>query len=245
MVALPCPDPSVRNRLLSSLSRDDFALLRPRLIAAKLKLRDVVIAPGEPIEQLYFPEEGILSVVAVTAGDHRIEVGLIGREGMSGTAILLHTDRTPHEVFVQVPGDALRVAAADLRAAVAASPSLNRHLLRYVQTLGIQVACTALANGRLTIQERLARWILMCHDRVSGDEFATTHRCLALMLGANRPGVTQALHTMEATGSIVSRRNRLIIRDRHSLEAAAGASYGLPEAEYVRLIGPFRQSKTA
>jgi CRP-like cAMP-binding protein len=114
-------------------------------------------------------------------------------------------------------------------------------LLRYAHVFMVQVAATALADGRYSIEQRLARWLLMCHDR-NGDDLALTHEFLALMLGVRRPGVTESLHILEGERMIKAQRGLITILDRQKLEARAGDSYGTPEAEYERLIGPFRRS---
>jgi CRP-like cAMP-binding protein len=118
-----------------------------------------------------------------------------------------------------------------------ASPSLKALLLRWVQVLMIQTAQSALANGRYTIQERLARWLLMCHDRLDGDDLPLTHEFLSLMLGVRRSGVTEALHVLEGVKIVRTSRGRIHILDREKLEEIAGDCYGLSEAEYAKLIG--------
>jgi CRP-like cAMP-binding protein len=151
--------------------------------------------------------------------------------------ILLGTDRTPHECFIQTLGAGLRIRADDLRRAMASSASLHQHLLRFVQAFTIQMGQTALSNGSHTIEERLARWLLMCHDRVDGDELSTTHEFLSLMLGVRRAGVTLALQALEGRGLVSTKRGQVTVLDRAKLEEVAGDSYGVAEAEYARLIG--------
>ena len=151
--------------------------------------------------------------------------------------ILLGTDRTPHECFIQTPGAGLRIRADDLRQAMAASASLHQHLLRFVQAFMIQMGQAALANGCHILEQRLARWLLMCHDRVDGDDLATTHEFLSLMLGVRRAGVTEALQGLEDRGLISTKRGLVTVLDRAKLEGVADDSYGVPEAEYARLIG--------
>ena len=155
---------------------------------------------------------------------------------MTGTPVLLGTDRTPHECFIQTPGASLRIRADGLRRAMATSASLHQHLLRFVQALTVQIGQTALSNGSHRIEERLARWLLMCHDRLDGDELSTTHEFLSLMLGVRRAGVTVALQALEDRGLIATKRGQVTVRDRAKLEAMAGDRYGVPEAEYTRLI---------
>jgi len=228
---------SVRNRLLATLLPTDFRLLETQLEPVPLPLRTRLIEPNTPIEHVCFLEQGIASNIAVLPHGRRVEVAVIGREGLSGTPVLLGTDRTPHECFIQVPGAGLRISADDLRRAVTASVSLQQHLLRYVQALTLQTAQTALANGCCKVEERLARWLLMCHDRVDGDDLSTTHEFLSLMLSVRRAGVTVALQALEERGLISNKRGRVTVLDRAGLEAVAGDSYGLCEAEYERLIG--------
>ena len=228
---------SVRNRLLATLLPEDFRLLETQLEPVSLPLRTCLIEPDTPIEHVYFLEQGIASNVAVLPRGRRIEVAVIGSEGLSGTPVLLGADRTPHECFIQVPGAGLRIGSDDLRRAVTASVSLHQHLLRYVQALTLQTAQTALANGSCKLEERLARWLLMCHDRVDGDGLSTTHEFLSLMLGVRRTGVTEMLNVFEDRGLISTQRGQVTVLDRVGLEDVAGDSYGVPEAEYSRLIG--------
>jgi CRP-like cAMP-binding protein len=234
---MPAPHQSeIRNRVLATLSPEDYVVLQPRLEPVVLPLRTYLVEPNKSIEHVYFMEQGIASVVALTPQQRRIEVGLIGREGLSGTPILLGTDRTPHECFIQMSGEALRITAADLWALVEARPNLHLHLLRFVQAFTVQVAQTALSNGSYTLEERLARWLLMCHDRVDGDVLSTTHEFLSIMLGVRRPGVTEALHILEGARVIRAERGLVTVLDRAKLEQVAGESYGVAEAEYARLI---------
>jgi len=231
------PQPSFsRNRLLSTLAADDFDRLRPQLQRVSLEFKQGLEQPHQPIEHIYFLEPGVGSVVAVTASGERLEVGIFGPEGMSGLAVVQGSDRSPHETFIQVPGEAIRIGAAALRDAIEERASLRRLLLRYAQAFTLQVAYTALANGRCSIDERLARWLVMCHDRVDGDSFPITHEFLALMLGVRRAGVTTALQSLEAIEAIKASRGRIEILDREELIKCAGGSYGAPEAEYERLM---------
>jgi CRP-like cAMP-binding protein len=228
---------SVCNRLLAALSPEDFSLLQPQLEPVPLPVGTRLVEPNTPIEHVYFLEHGIVSVMAATPQSCRIEAGMIGPDGMTGTSVLLGTDRTPHEYFVQTPGAALRIEADDLRFAVSISASLHQRLLQFVQAFMIQTAQTALANGSHTLEQRLARWLLMCHDRVDADELFATHEFLSLMLGVRRAGVTNALKTLEDRGLISTKRGRITVLDRAKLEGVAGDSYGVAEAEYARLIG--------
>ncbi|TNC07625.1 Crp/Fnr family transcriptional regulator [Methylobacterium terricola] len=228
---------TVRNSLLKALSPADFALLRPHLEPMTTQLREGLIDANQPIQELYFPEVGFASVVtACTEG--QIEVGLIGREGLVGAApVLLGSDRTPQQSFIQMSGEVLRISALELRAAVRKSSKLQDVLLRYVHTLMVQISMTVYAHAALNLEGRLARWLLMCHDRIDGDELVLTHEFLSMMLGVQRAGVTLALQNLEGAGRIKGRRKRVQILDRSKLEQLVGGSYGVAEAEYARLIG--------
>ena len=228
---------SLHNRLLRAMSADDFGLLQPHLTEVSQKKGAVISEPNEPIEHVHFPERGIASIVATAGEGHRLEVGIYGREGMSGTTLVLGSDRTPHKHFYQVEGSAIIVAADELSGAIQQSPLLNRLMLRYVQAFQVQITYTALSNGTYNIEERLARWLLMCHDRIDGDELSLTHEFLGIMLGVRRSSVTLALKPLEAAQVITARWGRLTILKRSKLEEIAGNSYGPPEAEYARLIG--------
>jgi CRP-like cAMP-binding protein len=225
-----------RNRLLGAMASEDFEILRPRLDRVSLNQRDVLEAPNEPIPYAYFLEPGLGSVVAIVGEGEKVEVGVIGPDGMSALAIVNGTDRCPHETFIQIAGEALRIEADGLREAIDKSRSLHNLLLRYSQAFSIQVAHTALVNGRYSVHERLARWLLMSHDRVDGDEIPLTHDFLALMLGVRRAGVTVALHILEGANVIRNKRGRITVLDRAELEESAGGSYGVPEKEYERLM---------
>ncbi len=234
------PQSSVRYLLLSKLSADDFLLLQPHLEPVVLDRGDVLVQPNEPIAYVTFPEAGVTSVVANTDGGRRIEIGLTGRDDLAGTPVLLGVDRTPHETFMQVAGSGLQIKTERLKEAMEQSPSIHDLLLRYVQVFTIQTAQTALSNGSHKIEERLARWLLMCHDRLDGNDLPLTHEFIAIMLAVRRAGVTEALNILEEQGIIRAERGNIVVLKRKKLEKAAGDSYGLPETEYRRLIGPLR-----
>jgi CRP-like cAMP-binding protein len=213
------------NRILSRLSREDFALLEPYLEPVDLPVRKQIETPKKRIDQVYFIESGFASVVANGASKPSIEVGIIGREGMTGLGVVLGNDRPPHETFVQVAGQAQRISAAKLRAADEQSSTLHRAMLRYAQTFLHQATTTALANGRSKIEERLARWLLMADDRIDGEELPLTHEFLGLMLGTYRPGVTKALQALEKKGLIAARRSAITILNRRALEKRSNGTY--------------------
>jgi CRP-like cAMP-binding protein len=226
-----------RNRLLAALSPADLGLLLPHLGPLMLKLRHDMERPNKRIRDVYFMDAGIASVVAVQSDGTRVEVGLIGREGMTGTAVVLGDSQSPHETYIQVAGEGQRIAATELREAMQASGSLHGLLLKYVQAFMVQTAHTAIANARAKLDERLSRWILMAHDRIAGNKLALTHEFLALMLGVRRAGVTEGLQSLSRQKLIEARRGEVVVLNRQGIVRRAGSSYGSPEAEYRRLIG--------
>lgn len=224
------------NRLLQALASEDLALLEPGLSRVVLVAREPLERPGARIEHCYFVEQGLIAVRARSPGSRRVDVGPVGPEGMTGLPVVLNDDRSPHETYVQVAGAAWRIGAGALRSALAASPSLQGLLLRYAQWFLTQTIHTALANGATSVGVRLARWLLMAQDRV-GDCLPFTHELLALTLGVRRSGVTDALHVLEGRGLIRATRGQIAVLHRDGLIEAAGGSYGVPEAEYERLLG--------
>jgi CRP-like cAMP-binding protein len=224
------------NRILASLQRKDLAVLEPHLERVDLPLRTYLETRNRPVDFVYFVESGIASVVANGGNHSSIEVGLIGCEGMSGIAVILGADRAPHATFMQVAGSGLTISADGLREAMEQSPSLQRTLLRYAHAFFIQTTYTALINGRSKVEERLARWLLMAHDRVKGNELPLTHEFLSIMLGVRRPGVTNALRTLQDAGLVDRQRGMIRIVDRQGLKKASNGAYGAPEVELQNLF---------
>lgn len=177
------------------------------------------------IDQVYFVEEGFVSVVANGSSKPSIEVGIIGREGMTGLAVILGGERAAHDSYVQAAGKGQRISTAELREADESSPTLHRVMLRYANQFLLQTTTTALANGRSRIEERLARWLLMAADRLDGQELPLTHEFLGLMLGTYRPGVTKAVQALEKEGLIAARRRGITILDRRGLEMRSNGTY--------------------
>jgi CRP-like cAMP-binding protein len=224
------------NVVLARLSGEDLELLRPKLQAIELMVHKRLETRGKAINFVHFPDSGIVSVVAHGSGERSIEVGLIGREGTTGSAVILGAERSAHEAFVQVEGAARRITTSHLRQLMHESASIRLRLLQSVHVFSVQTAQTALANGLGRLEERLARWLLMTHDRVEGNELPFTHEFLSIMLGVRRSGVTVALDLLENDGLIQRGRGVIVIFDREGLEAAACDFYGVPEAEMRRVM---------
>ncbi len=226
-----------RNRLLNALSEDVYAALVPALTPVDLRLRKRLQSPNRPIEHVYFIESGIASAIAIGSGDRRqAEVGLIGCEGISAVPLLFGVDRAPCEILMQVAGSGYRMASEDFISFIEEHRPLRQICLWYAHAFYLQAAYTALANARGKLEERLARWLLMCQDRIGSDILSTTHEFLAFMLGVRRAGVTLALQNLEAIDVIATARGEITVRDRRALEEKAGGLYGVPEAEYEKLV---------
>lgn len=226
-----------RNHLLASLDASDVALLAPHLEPIDLPFRFQVELPHKPINYVYFPQDGIVSVVATGPREHSIEVGIIGRDGFAGHAVTMGDNRSANTTFVQLAGRGLRIRSEILRSALASSPTLRRVMLTFVHAFSAQASHTALANGRGTLEQRLARWLLMAHDRMDGHRLRLTHELLSIMLGVQRPTVSLALQKMEAAGAIKTQRSVITIKNRAVLKKTAKGFYGVPEAEHERLTG--------
>ena len=236
----PLDQSACKNLLLAAVSPNDYLRFHPHLVRVKLDRNLVLVPANALVEHVYFPEDGVVSIVSDRPGKGRTEIGIFGLEGMSATFLLLGATNTPHEAFVQVAGaSALRIETARFVQAVEESDTLRMMLLRYVNSLIIQVAQSSVTNAQQQLEARLARWLLMCHDRIVGDEIAVTHEFMGMMITAHRSGITLSLHILEGAGMIRSRRGRVIIQDRSKLRELAGDGYGMPEAQYCKLIAPF------
>lgn len=225
------------NRFLSLVGQDTLAPIADSFEAVRLRQGQSIHEPMQQIDHVYFFTKGLSSEIAIDDGGQRIEVGCIGFEGFAGVPAILGIDRSPHRSFMETDGTALRIQTVRLMEAARADHALMSLLLRYVHVFMMQVAATALADGRYNVEQRTARWLLMAQDRLEHDELPLTHDFLALMLGVRRSSVTNALHVVEGSGAIKASRSLIVVRDRDKLERLAWASYGLPESEYRRVLG--------
>ena len=236
---MPAPQQSsLRNQLLAGLAPEDYHALQPHLEPVELELRQVLSEPHQPIEYVYFPEMGLASMTTDgdDSGSASVEIGIIGREGMTGTAVVMGTSQAPFKCFIQMAGHGLRLPTAIFQELLRERPGLDWRLRRFTQAMAVQTSATAFANAEHTVEMRLARWLLMCHDRVDGDDIALTHEFLAMMLGVRRPGLTTTIHILEGNGLIRAVRKLITVRNREGLEKLADNAYGMPEAEYARLM---------
>ena len=221
------------NNILAGFSgSEQFA---EKLHPVKLELGEILYEPEQHIEHVYFPTAGVISLLAAFEDGTTVEAGVIGLEGMLGTSVVLGAETTPHQALVQAEGHALKMAARDLRAEAQKDGLLLDLLLRFTNALFTQVAQTAGCNRAHTIEQRLARWLLLTHDRVEQNEFAITQEFLSRMLGVRRAGVSVAANTLREMRAIDYRRGRVVVRDRPGLERASCECYSVVKAEYDRL----------
>ncbi len=219
---------AIKNRVLSQLAPADFALLKPHLQAVDLPVPTPLETANTPIEAVYFMEYGFASVVADGPGKRDIEVGIIGREGLTGLSVVLGHDRSPHETYIQLAGTGHRLSADKLCSAIDQSAGLHRSLLRCAHAFLLQTAQTAIANQRCTNEQRLARWLLMAADRIDGRKLPLSHKFLALMLGVQRPAVTVAVQALERKGFIEAGRRVITINNRKGLVKMSTGTYAPP-----------------
>lgn len=225
------------NLFLAQLNDADFALLSPHLERVSIAVGDVIIPAGGRIEHLYFLDAGIAALLDAIEGERLHAVGLIGNEGYLGWPVLLGDDRSPYATILRAePGTALRIPVERVIEAADRSETLRRALLRFIEVFMIQMGRTVVSALGHPVERRLARWILLYHDRVRGDEIAMTHEEFRIMLGVRRSSITDALHRLEEAHAIRSVRGRVIVREREKLLALAADTYGSAEAAYDRLV---------
>lgn len=227
--------PVTGNSLLELMPRQVRERLMSRCESVTLRIRDTLYESNQPIESVYFPLNGVMSVVAPLDGDE-IEVATIGREGMLGLPVVLGTESTPLRAFAQVPGEALRLPASVFKRLIKAEASMRPIFNRYTQALMMQIAQSTACNRAHGIEQRCCRWLLMTHDRVNADEFLLTQEFLAQMLGVRRATVSEVASTLQAQGLIEYSRGRMKIKNRRGLERKACECYGIIRDEYDRLI---------
>lgn len=227
---------AVHNRLLAALSPADFGRLAASLTPVTLTLKQFLVTADEPIEAAYFVETAMVSYLAYLADGEALEVGLIGCEGMVGLPLVLGVDRASVGAMVQMGGTALRISPSALRQAFNDSEAVRTLLLRSMQALHAQVSQTAVCNGCHSLQERLARWLLMAHDRAKDNQFPMTHEFMAMMLGVRRSGVTVIAGSLKQAGLISYTNGHMTILDRQGLEAAACECYGTIQRQYEQLL---------
>lgn len=224
-------DVRIANRLLSALPRKEYQRLLPQLEYVTLTFADILFEPGDPIRHVYFPNNSIVSLLAAVAENSTLEVGIVGSEGMVGISVFMGVDVSRNQALVQGAGSAMRMKATALRREVNQFGSLYRLLHRYSHTLLTQVSQSAACNRFHMVSARLARWLLMTHDRLETDEFRLTQEFMSNMLGVRREGVTLAAGALQRGKLISYSRGIIKIHDRVGLEAVSCKCYQIIREE--------------
>src|SRR5665213_704103 len=225
------------NRLLSLLSDEDYERLRPSLSPVVFDYKKSLYEASRPIEQVYFPVDGVASLVITTADGSSAEVGTIGSEGFVGLPVCLGDHTAPSSVYVQVPGNALGMDARVFRTELERSPTLNLVMLRYAHAFFNQVAQSAACAHLHRVEQRCCRWLLMTRDRMPTDEFLLTHEFLGMMLGVRRTTVTDVMGSLQKAGLVRYRRGHVTILDQDALRLRSCECYDISKLEFDRLLG--------
>ena len=226
-----------RNHILASLPPGDYRRIASKLESVAFRKGLAIHEADGPISHVYFPRSGVASIVTRMSEGGTIEVATIGNEGVVGLSAYLGNGRSSMEVFVQIPGEAARMSNDAFLQEIRAGTALRGILLRYTQALMTQMGQSAACNRVHAVAERCARWLLMSHDRVQGDEFSLTQEFLAEMLGVRRASVTQVAGTLKRRGLIDYRRGVIRVVSRKGLEKAACECYWLIRSEHEQLVG--------
>lgn len=226
----------MENRLLDCLPAEEMARLAPYMERVSLEHGEHAIVPDEPIRDIYFPLNCLLSLVTLLEDGSTVESGTIGREGMSGVPVLLDAGSTNMPTFVQIPGDAMKVKASVVKELYDARGQLHRILNLYIHTVIIIGSQSTACNARHSVEQRCCRWLLMSSDGIGSDELNLTQEYLAAMLGVRRPGVSQVAGALQDAGLITYARGSIRILERERLEEAACECYHMTKSEYDRLF---------
>jgi CRP-like cAMP-binding protein len=229
--------PPPRNKILSALPAHEYNRLLPLLTPVSLPIGQTLYDIGERIEYVYFVNSAIVSLVTHLKNGDSVEVGMVGNEGMVGLSVALGDNVAQNHAVMQSADGAMRMKASALKKEIKRGGRLQRLLLRYSLTLLQQVSQTAACNRNHSLGERLARWLLTCHDRVEGDELRLTQEFIAQMLGTRRSRVSEAATILQEQDLIRYSRGHITILNRKGLEEFTCECYGIVKAEFVRLLG--------
>jgi CRP-like cAMP-binding protein len=218
---------AVSNRMLLALPDEEYHAVRPFLGFVSLPHHLSLHEPGQRIEFVYFPNNGLVSLVVPTREGKTVEVGVVGNEGVAGTAAAVGLPHSPHRAVVQIAGDGFRIQIDRLRSLLPSAPQLQFMVVRYAVILGIQAAQSAACNRLHGIEQRLARWLLMMQDRIHESSLRITHDFLASMLGTDRPSVSLAAGILQKKGTIEYTRDAVRILNRKRLEECACECYAV------------------
>ena len=215
----------VHNTLLLRLPDEEFETLQPHLKYMPFTLAACLQREHEPIANVFFMNEGIASMLVETDDGRSVEVGVSGREDMIGLLLTAGLNSYPHSVIVQVPGDGFRIDSNTIRNAIANLPEFRRMLVRLLGIRSVQFAQNAACNRLHNVRQRLARWLLVTHDRLESDTVATTHDFLSKMIGTDRPTVSVAIADLEREGIVARSRGSIQIVNRAGLEQLSCRCY--------------------
>ena len=225
------------NKILASLPDDQRMRIMTRAEQVSLTTRKVLFDPDQPITSVYFPVEGVVSVVNILSDGSAVESASVGNEGMVGLPVFLGAQSMAAQAFVRVPGVGYKLSSDEFLDELERGDELRRALCRYTQAVITLIGQNSACNRRHSMVERCARWLLLTHDRVTTDTFELTQQFLALMLGVRRATVTVAAGLLQKAGYIEYEHGRITIVDRKGLEAAACECYAIVLNEFVRLQG--------
>lgn len=231
------PHLPIENKILAALSPAEYQRLVPHLEQVTLSVKQVLYEASEPITHVYFPNQAIASLVCIQEDGSTVEAGMVSNDGMVGLPVIWGGNSTTTTAFIQVAGNGMRMKAELLKAEFKLGGELQSLLLRYTQALFTQVTQTAACNRLHTIEERLARWLLLISDHIPSNSFALTQEFLGQMLGCRRAGVTVAAGTLSRAGIINYKRGNITILNRSDLEDASCECYSIIKNEYERLLG--------
>jgi CRP-like cAMP-binding protein len=237
MAHVALPSRPQDNRLFAALPPAEAARLLPVLEPVTWALRDVLYAPDEAPEFLYFPTTAMVSLIHTLTDGITAEMGVVGREGVVGVALFMGGGSTASEALVQIAGQGFRLPAVYVGGEFRRGGVFQEVLLRYAQALLTQIGQTAVCNMRHTITQRMCRWLLLALDRVPGDEVRMTQEFLAQMLAVRRPSVTEVARRMQTAGLIRCGRGYITIVNRREVEARVCECYATVEKEFTRLLG--------
>jgi CRP-like cAMP-binding protein len=233
----PPPPPQSQNHLLAVIPASEFRELKALLTTVDLRAKDRLAETNHPIEMVYFPLDAVLSMAAVDRDGEAVEVGSVGCEGMTGLAVLLGAEQSTSRVLVQIAGQAERMEAAVLQREARRNDHFRRLLYLYAHAFMTQIAQSTACSRLHAAEQRLARWLLICRDRVGRDEMPITQETMSVMLGVRRATVTEAASRLQREGLIRYRRGVVAIMDRPGLEAVTCECYQIVREEFDRLLG--------
>jgi len=231
------PQDAKKNFLLSSLTKEEFEKVLPKLEPLSFDLGDVLHESGDRMDYVYFPTTAIVSLLYIMENGATAEIGVVGNDGILGIELFMGGETTTNRAVIQSAGHAFRMKARDMKEEFTRGGGFQKLLLRYTQALIAQISQTAVCNRLHSVEEQLCRWLLLSHDRLESDKLVMTHDLISNMLGVRREGVTLAAQKLAVRKLIKNVRGSITVLDRQGLEDAVCECYAVVNAEYNRLLG--------